>query len=166
MRGWKECKEVTIAPRPAVQQQAKKSGGGGAGGALLIAGLAGAGVAAAVAGANMASAETPEAETKKKNCPTGTDCGDGGCCNPGNGCCGLVNGVEACCPTGYPHFCRSTNKCYQFMPDCDSIVCHGVVGNAPGILVGGTPYPTGIVLKGDPRSKAVGVPAQAGCRAQ
>ena len=66
-------------------------------------------------------------------CQGKTDCADGQCCAADYGCCGIWNGSEVCCGASFPHYCRSTNKCYQYFTDAQNacgtsyVICGGAV---------------------------------------
>jgi hypothetical protein len=161
------CRQITLQPQPANANTdangnltADQGGTGGGNPALLILGGAAA-LGAGLAAANLAAAtDTTDTTTCK---PGETDCGDGHCCRAGYGCCGVFGGEEVCCSADYPHYCPSTNRCYRTMPSCNFRLCGGVVGTAPGVLVGFGPAP-GALNEGDAASTSEGgVPPMLGC---
>ncbi len=49
--------------------------------------------------------------------PSGdVDCLGGNYCSSGYSCCKKDSAV-VCCPSGYPHWCKSTGYCYQYITD-------------------------------------------------
>jgi hypothetical protein len=163
------CQRITLQPQPANANtgadgnpSVEQGGKSGMNPALLILGGAAA-LGGGLAAANLA-ATTDMTNTNTSTCEAGeTDCGDGYCCNPGWGCCGVYGSVQKCCPGDHPHYCPSTNKCYRTLPNCSFSLCGGPVAGAPGSVAGVGPAPR-TLNAGDPSSSSDGgVPPSLGC---
>jgi hypothetical protein len=162
------CRQITLQPKPArahanASGHAAVSQGGTGGPDVALLGILG-GAAAVGTGLVAANLGAANETTNTRKCSGGqTDCGDGHCCNAGDGCCGIHGGQEVCCSADYPHYCPSTNKCYRTMPSCDFVLCGGVISTAPGAVVGVGPVP-GTLNPGNPSSTSEGgVPPSLAC---